>query len=150
MDFSFADKINTALFLITALGVVAAFWQIRLSARTQRAIFLKDLYMQLNGDPNLIKAYYLIEYDLFKYDENFHNSTVEADIDRLLTIINLICELYQQGIISKREMSFFDYRFKRVSRNNDIKKYLESLKAFYTTNDVSKKPFEKFQEYVGD
>lgn len=41
------------LLLVTALGVVAAFWQIRAGARAQRTTFVKDLYMQQRTTPRL-------------------------------------------------------------------------------------------------
>lgn len=111
---SAADKINTALLLVTALGVLAAFWQIRAGARASRATFLKDLYLQLRTDADVARAFYLIEYDEFIYDHNFHGSELEPKIDRLFTLIDLVCEMRSQGVISKREMNFFDYQFGRV------------------------------------
>lgn len=110
-----ADKINAALLLVTALGVLAAFWQIRGGARAQRATFLKDLYMQLRTDADVRDAFYAIEYGRFEYDSQFHDSPLEPKVDRLLTLIDLVCEMRGQGIMSRREMTFFEYQFGRVA-----------------------------------
>ena len=144
---SAADKINTALLLVTALGVLAAFWQIRAGARAQRATFLKDLYLQLRTDADVARAFYLIEYDEFIYDHNFHGSELEPKIDRLLTLIDLVCEMRSQGVISKREMNFFDYQFGRVDRNEGIRSYLAFLNGFYERQGMARKPFSAFQTY---
>jgi hypothetical protein len=143
-----ADKINAALLLVTALGVLAAFWQIRAGARAQRATFLKDLYMQLRTDSEVAYAFYLIEYSEFKYDANFHGSDVEPKIDRLLTLIDLVCEMRAQRVITKREMSFFDYQFNRVAQDQNIQHYLRFLNGFYSQNGINRKPFSAFQGYA--
>jgi hypothetical protein len=145
---SLTDKINSALLLVTTLGVLAAFWQIRSAARAQRATFLKDLYMQLRTDTDVARAFYLIEYNEFIYDDNFHGSEVEPIIDRLLTLIDLVCEMRAQKIISKREMSFFEYQFCRVSNDPNIQQYLKFLNGFYAKNGLNRKPFSSFQQYA--
>ena len=143
-----ADKINTALLLVTALGVLAAFWQIRAGARAQRATFLKDLYMQLRTDSEVAYAFYLIEYSEFKYDATFHGSDVEPKIDRLLTLIDLVCEMRAQCVITKREMNFFVYQFNRVAQDQNIQNYLRFLNGFYSQNGINRKPFSAFQAYA--
>jgi hypothetical protein len=152
---STADKINTALLavtmlgvLITTAGVVAAFLQIRTGSRAQRAVFLKDLYMQLRTDPEIVKAFYLIEYSEFRYDADFHGSDDEPRIDRLLTLVDLICELHAQSVITKREMAFFEYQFRRIANDKEIVKYLTFLQAFYARNGLDRKPFSAFRAYA--
>jgi hypothetical protein len=93
-EFTLPDIINTGLLVITALGVIAAVVQIRNGTKAQRATYLKDLYLQFRTDPDIAESFYLIEYDKFKYDSTFHGSKIEPKIDRLLTFIDLVCELY--------------------------------------------------------
>jgi hypothetical protein len=147
-DFTLPDQINTGLLLITALGVVAAVVQIRNGTKAQRATFLKDLYLQFRIDPEIAESFYLIEYDKFRYDSSFHGSEIEPKIDRLLTFIDLVCELYDQQSISQKEMKFFNYPFKRVAQDPEIQKYLEFLGKFYARNSVQHKPFSAFQNYA--
>jgi hypothetical protein len=145
---SVSDKINTALLFVTALGVIAAFWQIRAGARAQRATFLKDLYMQLRTDSEVARAFYLIEYGEFTYDSQFHGSELEPKIDRLLTLIDLVCEMRAQKVITKREMNFFAYQFSRVAQDENIQHYLKFLNGFYAQNGLNRKPFSAFQAYA--
>jgi hypothetical protein len=146
-EFSLPDQINTGLLVITALGVIAAVIQIRNGTKAQRATYLKDLYLQFRTDPEIAETFYLVEYDKFKYDSDFHGSEIEPKIDRLLTFIDLVCELYNQKSISKKEMQFFNYAFKRVARDLEIQKYLEFLGQFYARNGIEHKPFSAFQSY---
>jgi membrane-associated PAP2 superfamily phosphatase len=144
---SLADKINTALLLVTALSVAAAFWQIRTAAVAQRATFLKDLYMQLKSDEAVAEAFYLIEYAKFTYDSTFHGSPLEKKVDRLLTLIDLVCEMRGLGVISKREMEFFRYQFLRVATDPAIRQYLSFLDSFYRSVGVDRRAFPAFQAF---
>lgn len=143
-----AEMINAALLLVTMFGVLAAFWQIRGGARAQRAAFLKDLYMQLRTDAEVRDAYYEIEYGKFVYDSNFHGSLLEPKVDRLLTLLDLVCEMHQRGILSDREMGFFEYQFGRVAKDTGIHEYLAFLSTFYESNEVAHKPFAAFQAWA--
>ena len=136
------------MLFVTTAGVLAAFWQIRIGARSQRATFLKDLYIQLRSDPAIVEAFYKVEYDKFEYGSDFHHSELEAKVDRLLTLIDLVCEMRAQRILTTREMSFFEYPLGRVAQNQSIQAYLRFLNDFYDHNEVSKKPFAAFQEYA--
>ncbi|NYT86961.1 hypothetical protein [Pollutimonas harenae] len=147
-EISLADIINSALLLVTAFGVLAALWQIRVGARSQRATFLKDLYMQLRSDPAVVEAFYKIEYNEFEYGEDFHGSELEPKMDRLLTLIDLVCEMRAQRIMTKREMGFFEYSFGRVAQDQSVRAYLTYLNNFCTENRLQKKPFAAFQAYA--
>ncbi len=144
---SLADKINTALLLVTALSVVAAFWQIRTAAKAQRATFLKDLYMQLRTDEAVAEAFYLIEYSEFTYGPTFHGSPLEKKVDRLLTLIDLVCEMRSQSVISEREMEFFRYQFIRVATDPAIREYLSFLDSFYKRVGMDRRAFPAFQAF---
>lgn len=150
MDSSFttADKISMLLLFATTLGALGVFWQVRVAAKTQRAMFLKDLYMRLRDDKDISEAFYYIEYGKFEYTASFHGSILEPKIDRLLTIFDLVCELNAQGAITAREMHFFEYQFRRVFQNAEIQNYLTFLGQFYERIGVAKRPFAAFQVYA--
>ena len=74
------DRIQLGLLLAGVIGIGLTYWQVRSNARTQRATFLKDLYSTLVSDALICEAYYLIEYDKFRYDAGFHDSELEPKI----------------------------------------------------------------------
>ena len=146
--FSISDKINTILIFVSTIGVIAAFWQIRYAARTQRVIFLKDLYLQLHSDKEIARVFYRIEYDEFKYSEDFHGSEEEQNVDNLLTLLDLICELHFRNVISIKEMEFFDYSIYRVSENSEIKKYMVFISNFLQNRKLKEKIFPAYNKYI--
>jgi hypothetical protein len=142
-----ADRIQLGLLMAAVAGIALTFWQLRSNGRTQRGSFLKDLYLTLITDPLICEAYYLIEYNKFTYDSNFHGSPTEPKIDRLLSFADLVCELYFQGIIKRREMEFFTYRLLRLAKDPNIQAYLEFLTGFYKQVGTKKRPFHSFVSY---
>lgn len=148
-----AETINMVLLIVTSIGVVvtgagvvAAYFQLRLNARNQRNIFLKDLLMQLRTDPDVVHVFYQIEYSQFKYSGDFHGTEKEHKTDRLLTMLDLVCEMYLQGAITDKEMGFFDYQAHRVATNPEIRKYLQFLSGFCRQVGVGCEPFSSFQK----
>jgi hypothetical protein len=144
---SVADVINAFLLIVAIIGIAFTYRQIRESHKTQKATFFKDLYSTMFSDPDVRNAYYQIEYGDFTYDENFHGSSNEKLIDRLLSFVDLVCDLYAQGIITEHEMSFFKYEFTRIYQNPNVQGYLEFLKNFYADVGTGTKPFASFVAY---
>lgn len=142
---SVGDKINSGLLIAAIVGITLTYLQVRSSARTQRAQFLKDLYSTLAADPDVMDAYYQIEYGQFHYGDGFHGSDIEPRIDRLLGFADLVSELFLQKIISKRELVFFEYRFRRIYENPEVRQYLNFLTSFYKQTGSRSAPYQSFQ-----
>ena len=145
---SVSDIINTGLLFIAVLGVFLTLYQVRQNYKIGKATFFKDLYSSMFADKDVRKAYYQIEQGVFKYDlNNFHGSDDEIVIDRLLSFIDLVCDLYGQGVITKHEMKFFRYQFKRIYKNEAIQDYLGILKTIYKKHNANVDPFPSFVSY---
>ena len=144
---SIADITNIVLLLVAIIGIFFTYYQIKQGFKTQRAVFFKELYLTLFSDEVIRKAFYQIEYDRFVYDASFHGSSSEKTIDRLLSFIDLVCEIYEQKVITKREMSFFKYEIIRVYMNDNIQNYLKFLKDFYDLVEIGTIPFSSFISY---
>ena len=145
--FSIADLINAGLLIVAIIGICFTYQQIKESHKTQKATFFKDLYSTMFSDHDIREAFYQIEYGEFDYDVNFHGSDSEKAIDKLLSFIDLICDLYAQRIISQHEMSFFKYEFTRIYRNDNVQRYLKFLTNFYTQTGTETKPFPSYVAY---
>jgi len=136
------------LLFVTAASAFAAFMQIKSTGRTQRGVFLKDLYLLLRSDADIATAYYSIEYGQFVYENMFHGSPFEMKLDRLLTLLDLVCELFYARAISSSEIKIFEYSIARVYNNEHLRTYLMFLDKFYALNNISRKPFQSFQRYA--
>src|SRR5581483_78022 len=59
--------------------------QLELSYEIQKAVFFKELYLKMFDDPDIRKAFYLIDYDQFTFDPSKLQLTQEIeDLDKLL------------------------------------------------------------------
>lgn len=141
------DFKNLGLLLIAFVGVCLTLKQMKQKYKTQKAVFFKELYSTMFSDQEIRNAFYKIEYNKFKYEHEFHGSEEEKCMDRLLSFVDLICDFYDQKILTKREMSTFKYEFLRIFKNENIKKYLEFLKDFYKLNQTETEPFSYFRKY---
>lgn len=141
-----ADKINLLLLLVACGGLFATLLQIRSGARVQRAEFFQNLYLKLRSDPDISNTYYQIEYEKLDYHE-LHGSEIESQVDKLLTLVDLVCELRIQNILSKREMEFFDYQIFKIYKNKDIQKYLFFLNNYQQSLGLRRRGFHSFVNY---
>jgi hypothetical protein len=145
--FTIADILNFILLLITAIGVILAYRQIKEGRKTQSATFFKELYSTMFSDTEIGNAYYKIEYNEFNYDKSFHGSEEEKIIDRLLGFVDLLCYLHAQRVITDKEMMFFRYRLFRIYKNPNIQRYFEFLRLFFDAVGSQARPFNSFFSY---
>jgi len=146
-QFSIADIVNCGLLLVAIIGIFLTLKQIKNANLTQKATFFKELYSDFFSDPDIRNAYYKIEYNKFKYNSKFHGSKDEIEVDRLLSFVDLICNLYIKGILSNQEMESFKYEFLRIHNNISYQSYMNILERFYELNKIKIKPFVHFQNY---
>lgn len=140
------DLIQAAALLVAALGLVLTALETRRSARQRRVQQIVDLQSKFYGDPDLMEAYYSIEYDRFVYDESFHGSELEKKVDRLLVHFENIGGLFQEGVVSLRELDFVSYNYLMIYQNEQVKRYLEWLDQWYLERGMKEVPFCSFRE----
>ncbi|MFL6214215.1 MAG: hypothetical protein ACJ74J_10040 [Blastocatellia bacterium] len=142
-----ADIINALLLLAAVIGIFLTYHQTQQTYKTQKATFFKDLYSMMFSDSDIRRAYQQIEYDEFVYDENFHGSSNEHLVDRLLSFADLVCYLFDQKMLTEHEMNFFKYEFIRIYTNENVQNYLKFLKRFYRDNKTGTQPFSSYVLY---
>ena len=142
-----ADVINAVLLVSALIGIFLTYKQIKFNTKTEKAAFFKDLYSTIFTDPDIRKAFYLIEYEKFIYDESFHASENEQAFDRMFGFNDLVCDLYFQGVLTQREMAYFHYGFTRIYQNNEVRRYLDFLREFFAKTGIDAKPFPSYIGY---
>lgn len=82
-----ASTFNIVMIIISGgflvVAIITAFLvlkKITKNQKTKRAEYLKDLYLQLTNDPEIRDAFYMIEYNEFIFDDNFHGSEEEKKL----------------------------------------------------------------------
>jgi len=148
---SISDIINILLLSAAVIGIFLTFAQVRGNYRTQKATFFKDLYLILFNDPDINRTLYQIEKgvkrgeDFVFKKETFLGSDFEKSLDHLLALVELVCDLYYQNLLTKHEMSYFDYEFYVLYKSKGVQDYYSYLERSSNKNNVN--PFPGFMRY---
>ena len=131
-SWTYTNTLTTISIFITVFGAIVALYQWYVSNKIKQAEFLHQLTVELRSDDIIREAFYAIEYDYHWYDDNFHNGKNgwESKIDKLLALLDYICYLKAQKIISEKEFSVLQYTVERVCSSPEAQSYLWNLYHF--------------------
>ncbi|MFO7945661.1 MAG: hypothetical protein R6V19_02440 [Armatimonadota bacterium] len=165
--------INLGLLLAALLGALIAYYELRSHRQAERRKFLTDLYSDLFGEPDLRDIYYKIERGDFEFTlgafekaaenrkkqsnsakEDHEDEHDEHAIDRLLALANLVCGHYADNVLTPEDMRHFEYEFRVIWRNPQVRAYLKYLERIYAVmgveppkNGDNKRAFPHFRKY---
>lgn len=140
----FNDKITLLSFLSALVGAFFAFYKWRKDIALKRANYVNELTEKVRTDPTITDCLHEFDYGFsHMLDENyepwygahFHDNMeddneFEKKIDKTLAFLSYICYLRKQGIISKKDIKFFDYALLRTLQNFEVQDYLYNLYHF--------------------
>lgn len=132
---------------IAILGIVLTYLQIIQTKKIKRAEFVSDLLKAMRGNTELSQIEYLLDYDIKWYDEKFHGSPIESNIDNFLSHLNYVCFLRAKKLLSKKEFEIFEYELYRSVTNYDCKCYLWNIYHWSRKNN-KKSSFAYLIEYL--
>lgn len=115
--------------------------------KIHQATLLKEFYTTMFSDEEIRKVWYMLEYNQFVYDENFHDSELEKPTDRLLTFIDLLCSLHARGVITAREILYFKYEIHQMYTNEALARYLTHVKNSYAVRVPGIVPYDNYFKY---
>ncbi|MEO0075903.1 MAG: hypothetical protein ABIK31_07390 [candidate division WOR-3 bacterium] len=146
------EIIQTIANVATALTFGAAAWQLwesnkqtRKSAIQKRSEYVINLYNTFINDKDMVEIYYKLEYSEFRYDDNFHGSQTEKQLDKLLGHFSNIGRLFNLGILTREDLKFFEYEFLVIYQNKNIQAYLRFLDNWFKLRQINIKKFEYFR-----
>jgi len=122
--------------LLALIGSGFALFQWKKAVQVRRAEFVHQIIERLRFNDELVKAMYNIDYEQNWYYSGFHNSELEASIDKLFSYLDYICYLRSNNIISKKEFAIFQYKINRVCVSISTKEYLWNLYHFSKKNNA--------------
>ena len=137
-----------ALLVVPALGAVfAAFGLIlnvqqsrRTNAQT-RAALVAGCLKGFAEDEEIQKAFYSIEYSKFRYDDSFHDSTHEREIDKLLRHFANIALAWQVGLLTTADVRPIQYYVLRVTQDTEIQEYLQFMREWSKRASLGEHPY---------
>jgi len=118
------------------------------SQRTNKQARLEIVAECLSGFANnddIQKAFYAIEYGEFKYDDNFHNSLIEQQIDKLLRHFANLALSWEAGLLNTNDVKPVQYYVLRILKNSEVTKYLNFIASWSEMATNGRHPYMVLQ-----
>lgn len=127
--------------VLAAAGFFMNVWQSCRTNKQTRAALVAGCLKGFADDYELQNAFYAIEYSVFKYDDSFHNSKFEREIDKLLRHFVHIALAWQAGLLSIADIKPIQYYVLKVMRDPEIRHYLEFIADWSQQNNIGEHPY---------
>lgn len=145
-EISIGDLIQFSGLLIATGGLALTALQTSRANRLSRAQQVIDLQGRFLADRNLVDTYYLIEYQQFAYDKDFHGSELEKRTDRLLQCFENIAMLFEANVIALSDLDAVAYNYLMIYQDQHIQRYFEWLDTWYQQRGMNEIPFGVFRK----
>jgi hypothetical protein len=133
--------IPTASAIFAAIGLLLSFYQSRRTNTQARSTLVAECLKGFAEDEDIQRAFYAIEYSTFKYDEKFHGSEHERQIDKLLRHFSNIALAWQGGLLSTRDVRPIQYYVLRVVRDTEVQEYLKFIASWSKQQKLGEHPY---------
>ena len=127
--------------IFAAVGLLLTFYQSRRITAQARAALVAACLKGFAEDEEIQRAFYAIEYSEFKYDNGFHKSDREREIDKLLRHFANIALAWQAGLLSTRDVRPVQYYVLRIIRDPDIQSYLKFIAGWSEQQALGEHPY---------
>lgn len=127
--------------IFAAVGLLLTFYQSRRTTAQARAALVAACLKGFAEDEEIQRAFYAIEYSEFKYDDGFHKSEREREVDKLLRHFANIALAWQAGLLSTRDVRPVQYYVLRVIRDPDIQSYLKFIAGWSKQQALGEHPY---------
>lgn len=110
VQWTIENVISLISVFLVGVGGVLALLQWRSASKVKRAEFVNQMIEKLRLDQDMVNAMGMVDYGTIRYDESFHNGTdgKEAQIDKLLSYLSIVCFLRTLHVIQKDEFAFLN------------------------------------------
>jgi hypothetical protein len=122
-------------------GLLLTFFQSRRTNAQVRAALVAACLKGFTEDEEIQRAFYAIEYSEFKYDDGFHKSDREREVDKLLRHFANIALAWQAGLLSITDVRPIQYYVLRVIRNPEVQNYLKFIDAWSEKQALGEHPY---------
>lgn len=138
VQWTIENVISLISVFLVGVGGVLALLQWRSASKVKRAEFVNQIIEKLRFDQDMVNAMGMVDYGTIRYDESFHNGTdgKEAQIDKLLSYLSIVCFLRTLHVIQKDEFAFFEYYLYRVYSSGSLCGYLWNLYHFAKKRNI--------------
>lgn len=132
--------------VFTALTLLLNFYQSRRTNAQNRAALVAACLKGFADDEEIQRAFYAIEDDEFKYDDTFHKSDKEREVDKLLRHFSNVALAWKAGLVFTADIRSLKYYVLRVERNTEIQKYLAFIAQWSKEQRLGEHPYAVFSQ----
>ena len=132
--------------ICAAIALLLNFYQSRRTNAQARAAIVAACLKGFAEDEEIQRAFYAIEYSDFRYDEAFHRSDKEREVDKLLRHFANIGLAWQAGLLRTRDAKPIQYYVLRVMRDPEVQKYLKFLARWSSDQGLGEHPYAVLNE----
>lgn len=132
------SKIYTYLLNFCAIsGGIIALFQWNNTIKIKRAEYVNTLFKELNNNEKIKRTIYMFYYDEdIWYNDDFHGSDFELDVDDTLNYFSYICYLRDSHLISRKEFDFFKYSIDKSLNSFQVEEYLYNVYFHCKLNNI--------------
>ena len=153
INFDFFAIPSTYEFLLLLFSVIGGIWALYQWSKTRqfnRANLIKELLVKIREDENIVDVLYSIDYgDEWCNISFFKDRKMQLKYDNTFALFDYICFLIKNSILSKKEISFFEYKIIRMANNQSFMNYMFNVYHFSNRNNSST-PFYYLIGYLKD
>lgn len=131
------DYIAFVKLVFVVVGGMFALIKWNENTKLKRAEFVDKTLEKIRNDKDIRGLFYDIEYGKPWYNQEFHESDKEKQVDKALAYFSYVCYLRKYNLIKKKEFVFFEYEVARIASNSDFVKYMFNLYHFSKKNNVT-------------
>ena len=138
--------IPTLSFFIAACAFAINVYQTSLNNRLRKAKIVSDSLHTFIADDMMHQAFYKIEYGKFKYDEDFHSSDEERQIDKLLRHFSNLALMSEDGLLKLSDIHPVQYFVLRTVNDAEIIKYLSFIDNWAKSAGTGSHPYSSLNK----
>lgn len=132
--------------IFAATGLLLNFYQSRRTNAQARAALVAACLKGFAEDEDILRAFYAIEYSEFRYDDAFHRSDREREVDKLLRHFANIALAWQAGLLRTRDVRPIQYYVLRVMSDQEVQKYLRFMASWSKEANLGEHPYQVLTE----
>ena len=134
-EVSISDIISLLSLFAIVVGGVFALVKWNSNVKVRRAEYIDKLYTKRSDERtrNVLYTFDQTEnwYSLYREDKKF-----EIEVDDALAFFSYICYLKNEGLLKKKEFTFFEYDIKRILNNKQVQYYFKELNCMAAGGEI--------------
>lgn len=143
---NFVDLAQVLATFIAAIGLWITGVQFRRTVTQKRIEQVTGAFHTISADKDLWGLYYKIEYGAFEYNERFHGSDDERNLDRILTILDSVARQVELRLLKVEDLELIAYEYLMIYQNTGVNNYLEQwLDGWFQEKEINIKPYGAFR-----